>query len=646
MKPRNRDLIDEPFDYFLAEDDPFTVTPETTWECKVDGRMIHSLSEPIHATGIDGLPVTAQGISGTQSYAITVEIETDFEMYSIPGGSNATTVTNYITNLSGAVSTIYNRDLKTNVVQSAVHVYTTSSDPWAATAPLLGLYELGDYYHSSTSRTTSEVVFMSGKNIGAGIAWEGVVCGSDFMQDGHFGGPYAWCAGIGNLGTSTFGSIPDVNTAPYTMPTGTQNFWPLMEYAHEMGHNLGGHHTHCVQISDAERIASGFTDGSPANSTSNQVDHCFAHEGLAGCFAGTTDYVSGSQTTFKGTLMGYCHNVPTQATNSRYTFGQPVEGSHNELDNYMLRAGGPLNGTGTEGYDGGSLNIVNGVGAFTISAIGGASSVPGNSTGNTANITATPSAGATYAWTITNGTITAGQGTNTITYTAGASGTVGLRATAYNTQLCGVTDTKSVAITSASFNPPTNVTATATGSTTVSVTWTAATGTPPGRYNVYRSADGINYGASIGNTITTAFNDMTASANTSYLYKVRSADAGGGNESTDSNRDVATTVIYTNPTLTAGSSVIQRIDVIELRFAIDKVRALNGIGAGFYATDSTITVGVTTVKKAHIDEMRTNLATPLNNMGLPLPTYSHPTLTAGVTLITAADFNELRAAMR
>jgi uncharacterized repeat protein (TIGR01451 family) len=47
-----------------------------------------------------------------------------------------------------------------------------------------------------------------------------------------------------------------------------------------------------------------------------------------------------------------------------------------------------------------------------------------NSTGNSANVAA--QAGATYDWTIGNGTITAGLGTNAITFTAGSSGTVTL----------------------------------------------------------------------------------------------------------------------------------------------------------------------------------------------------------------------------
>lgn len=52
-------------------------------------------------------------------------------------------------------------------------------------------------------------------------------------------------------------------------------------------------------------------------------------------------------------------------------------------------------------------------------------SVPANSTGNTASVPGP--AGATYTWSITNGTITAGQGTSQIVWTAGANGPVSLQ---------------------------------------------------------------------------------------------------------------------------------------------------------------------------------------------------------------------------
>ncbi|HEY7114332.1 MAG TPA: S-layer homology domain-containing protein [Thermoanaerobaculia bacterium] len=67
------------------------------------------------------------------------------------------------------------------------------------------------------------------------------------------------------------------------------------------------------------------------------------------------------------------------------------------------------------------------------------------SAGNTASV---PDAGAggTYAWTIGNGTITGGNGTRTITFTAGNSGSVNLGVTVVNGTGCSATDDASPAI--------------------------------------------------------------------------------------------------------------------------------------------------------------------------------------------------------
>ncbi|HKS22368.1 MAG TPA: LamG-like jellyroll fold domain-containing protein [Thermoanaerobaculia bacterium] len=75
-------------------------------------------------------------------------------------------------------------------------------------------------------------------------------------------------------------------------------------------------------------------------------------------------------------------------------------------------------------------------------------SVVANSNGHTASVPAGP-AGTTYAWSITNGTITAGQGTNAITFSAGASGTLTLNVTTNNAG-CTSTATASVALTNLS----------------------------------------------------------------------------------------------------------------------------------------------------------------------------------------------------
>lgn len=76
--------------------------------------------------------------------------------------------------------------------------------------------------------------------------------------------------------------------------------------------------------------------------------------------------------------------------------------------------------------------------------IAASSLVPANSTGNTASVENV--GGATYAWSITNGTITSGFGTYAIVYTAGASGQVTLAVSVSTANGCSNTGTANVAI--------------------------------------------------------------------------------------------------------------------------------------------------------------------------------------------------------
>ncbi len=426
---------DTQLDYFVTRFEAEDEAPQglPTWECKLDKEQLVTPALPRVANASIGDHPVAQALAATQSYAITVDVETDFELFQNAGSSTAN-LTNYVTNLTGAVATIYKRDLNIYLQQRNVNIYTSgAADPWLATDSTNGLYELGDKYHNAAikpgGRTSSAVVMLSGLNYGGGIAWEGVIGGADFSQGGHWGGPYAWCGGIGNLGTAGLGAIPDPNAitngTKYGMPTGTQNYWPLVEYAHELGHNLAGHHTHCVAITDAERQAAGFTDGS----TANFVDHCYGAGG-AGCYSGA-NYVAGSPGVNKGTIMSYCHNVFTGAgvPQSRFVFGPATEPSHHELDDYMLSASR-------------SGNIVTATSGMSMSAITKPASLAPGASG-TASVSAPASS---YLWQITNGTITGGQGTTSITFTAGATGVVTLRAMAFNSGRVGVTDSATVTI--------------------------------------------------------------------------------------------------------------------------------------------------------------------------------------------------------
>lgn len=185
---------------------------------------------------------------------------------------------------------------------------------------------------------------------------------------------------------------------------------------------------------------------------------------------------------------------------------------------------------------------------------------------------------------------------------------------------------------------PTNVVATATSTANVQVTWTPSGASS---YHIYRSSGGGVFAQVPGNPTSSPFNDTTVAGNTAYVYKVRGFN--GSLESVDSNKDLATTVVFTDTVLVG--ITVKVLHLTELRNAVDRVRALAGLGGGAY--DEAIT-NTTPIRAHHIDELRQFLASAMlsSNIALPAPTYTHPTLTPGTTLITALDISEIRSALQ
>ncbi|MDE2180605.1 MAG: hypothetical protein KGJ40_07140 [candidate division NC10 bacterium] len=103
--------------------------------------------------------------------------------------------------------------------------------------------------------------------------------------------------------------------------------------------------------------------------------------------------------------------------------------------------------------------------------------------------------------------------------------------------------------------------------------------------------------------------------------------------------------LFTDPTLTARSTLLKAVHVTELRSAINTLRAGNGLAA-FGWTDATLTTGTTPAKKVHLDELRTALTQAYQAAGQSAPSYTDPTLVAGSTVIKATHISELRTAVR
>ena len=622
----------EGVDVFIQESEPIDDIPQDGKGFVCDLEKAPISQKPTLSSVVRDLQPRTEGAlsTATARWVINMAIETDYELY-VNTGSNSGDVTTYIGNLIGAMSTIYNRELTAEVQLTSLTINSNIADPFTIVpggagtwngspyncqspfdtpekqclTTYLALLEFGDRWHNSppSAAARSVTALISGKSQGSGIAWTNVLCDPDFSTNfdppegtGHWGGRYSYNGGIDPPNDESVPN-PDANAPTYTMPS--SNYWPLLELSHETGHNVFSGHTHCKVLSAPDQATYGRT----------HVDFCNNSQG--GCYAGAT-----SVPAEKGTIMSYCHNVfPNFATNSRYIFGKTGEAS------YVM----PV-----------ELKAAIQSATPNLSAITAPASL---NAGQSGVASVTNVGGLTYLWTITNGVINSGQGTSSINFTANTHPT-NVKVKATNSSGCSITDNKDVTVNSPAFDPPTNVVATALTSTTVQITWTAPAG-PPVQYHIYRSSDGVNYGeVNFVLHPATLYVDATASANTAYLYKVRSTGDLGANQSADSNRDLATTVIFTDDPLVAQTTLAKATHITQLRTAVNAVRTLASLGAGSY-TDPSLTVNVTPVKAAHINDLRTAINAARSNLALTALTYGE-TITGGATSIKTSHVTELR----
>lgn len=247
------------------------------------------LAEQAVDAGLAATPVTAQ--LALPAHTARVAIETDFEFYQ--RFNNTATASAYIANLVGWDSAVaYVPELGTSLQVSSISLWTTNADPWTQTSTLCGLAEFGKYWNvnrTGVSRTIAH--FLSGKSLGGGIAWLGVLCSGGFAsgmasscpalgaESTPWGGGYGFTANIGgafNLNSPTV-------------------MWDSMAVAHEIGHNFDSPHSHCYKN---------------IGGNANPIDGCTGAEGgSASCFAGAGQLpgVNSLSGIGKGTIMSYCH---------------------------------------------------------------------------------------------------------------------------------------------------------------------------------------------------------------------------------------------------------------------------------------------------------------------------------------------------
>ncbi len=101
---------------------------------------------------------------------------------------------------------------------------------------------------------------------------------------------------------------------------------------------------------------------------------------------------------------------------------------------------------------------------------------------------------------------------------------------------------------------------------------------------------------------------------------------------------------FTDNTLTAGSTTVKAQHIVELRQAVDALRAVAGLGPAPW-TDPTLLPGSTVIKAVHITELRTYLEDAATRLGYAAGSYTDPALAPGY-VIKRVHIEELRQRIR
>ena len=191
-----------------------------------------------------------------------IAVDADYEYFAKTFKGNLVDATNYVTTLVRAVSAIYERDIHVQLRPTFVRIATQPGAPWTANNISSELLQVKAYWTAKgAGQPRAAVLFLSGRNLGGGLAYRSGLCTQDF-------------------GYAVVGSIQGTFTT-----TPSDDTWDLVSVAHELGHIFGSRHSHCYK-----------RGGDPAS----WYDECYSQQESSGCYSGPVHSTN-------GTIMSYCY---------------------------------------------------------------------------------------------------------------------------------------------------------------------------------------------------------------------------------------------------------------------------------------------------------------------------------------------------
>lgn len=183
---------------------------------------------------------------------------------------------------------------------------------------------------------------------------------------------------------------------------------------------------------------------------------------------------------------------------------------------------------------------------------------------------------------------------------------------------------------------PASLVATASGATSIQSSWAGSTGAT--QYELARACTSSTF-STVTTTSGTTFNDTTVPAGSVCVYKVRALDA-SSLSSSYSTPDVATTFVYTDPTVVANTTPVKAAHFDQLRETVDTLRTIASLGTMSFTAPAP--AAAVTVRAAHVQDLRAALDQARAALGMPALTYTDPM----PTTIKAVHVQQLRIGLQ
>ncbi len=183
------------------------------------------------------------------------------------------------------------------------------------------------------------------------------------------------------------------------------------------------------------------------------------------------------------------------------------------------------------------------------------------------------------------------------------------------------------------------VTPAAASAETLKLTWNASASPEVTSYIVAYGTSSGSYTTTInvGNQTSYTVTGLTAGAR--YYFAVQAVSPGG----TSSFSNQVSSIPFTDSALASGLTTIRAAHINDLRSRINTLRTANGLAAQSW-TDPTLSTAIP-VRAQHITELRAALNDVYLKLNMALPTYTDPVMVAHVTPAKAAHIIDLRKAV-